>query len=204
MSKFHGLGNDHIVFDPADLPDGLTPESIRNPTIAIRWAVPDDALALAEIHVRAWQVGYRGLLPDSLLDSLSVADRLPRWRERLAETTSRVLVAELDGRAAGWLVIGQQRDQDLDPLHIAEIYAVYVHPGFWRRGCGAALLARAREELRSQGFAEATLWVLRENARAIRFYEAQGFRADGATKVETNRDGVAFDEVRYRCTLVIR
>jgi ribosomal protein S18 acetylase RimI-like enzyme len=171
------------------------------PAVAIRWAVPADALALAEIHVRAWQVGYRDLLPDSLLASLSAAARLPRWQERLAETTARVLVAELDGRAAGWLVIGAQRDEDLDRQRIGEIYAVYVHPDFWRHGCGAALLARARVELHAQGFAEASLWVLRENLRAIRFYEALGFWADGASKIEHNRDGVAFDEVRYRCTL---
>jgi ribosomal protein S18 acetylase RimI-like enzyme len=170
----------------------------------VRWGVPDDAYALAEIHVRAWQVGYRGLLPDSLLDSLSAADRLPRWRERLADTTSRVLVAELDGQAAGWLVIGPQRDEDLDPQRIAEIYAVYVHPDFWRRGCGRALLARANAELASQGIVEASLWVLRGNQRAIHFYEAHGFRPDGASKVESNRAGIAFDEVRYRCALVKR
>jgi RimJ/RimL family protein N-acetyltransferase len=46
--------------------------------------------------------------------------------------------------------------------------------------------------------------VLRGNQRAIRFYEALGFWADGASKVETNRDGVPFDEVRYRCTLMTR
>jgi GNAT superfamily N-acetyltransferase len=171
------------------------------PPILVRWSVPDDAYALSEIHVLAWQAGYRGLLPDSLLDSLSAVERLPRWRERLAETTSRVLVAELDGRAAGWLVIGPQRDEDLDPGRVAEIYAVYVHPDAWRHGCGAALLARAKAELHGQGFAETSLWVLRGNQRAIRFYEALGFWADGASKIETNRDGIAFDEVRYRCML---
>jgi ribosomal protein S18 acetylase RimI-like enzyme len=167
----------------------------------VRWGVPDDAYALAEIHVQAWQVAYRGLLPDSLLDSLSAADRLPRWRERLAETAARVLVAELDGQAAGWLVIGPQRDTDVDTQRVGEIYAIYVDPTFWRHGCGAALMARARDELQVQGFVEATLWVLRANQRAIRFYEAQGFWADGASKIETNRDGIAFDEVRYRCML---
>ncbi|CAN5693093.1 hypothetical protein BH09MYX1_BH09MYX1_53210 [soil metagenome] len=28
------------------------------------------------------------------------------------------------------------------------------------------------------------IWVLRENARAIRFYEIAGFRSDGGTNVE--------------------
>lgn len=172
-----------------------------NPLPVVRWGVPGDALALSEIHVLAWQEGYRGLLPDTLLDGLSAADRLPRWQERLTETTSRVLVAELNGRLAGWLVIGAQRDEDLDPLCVGEIYAVYVHPDFWRHGCGAALMARAKVELAAQGYAEATLWVLRGNQRAIHFYQAQGFWADGASKLEHNRDGVAFDEVRYRCAL---
>ncbi len=172
-----------------------------NPSMAIRWAVPDDALALSEIHVLSWQVGYRGLLPDSLLDSLSAADRLPRWQERLAEPTARILVAELNGQAAGWLVIGPQRDEDLNGQRVGEIYAVYVHPDYWRHGCGAALIARGKAELAAQSYAEATLWVLRDNQRAIRFYQAQGFWADGASKIETNRDGVAFDEVRYRCSL---
>lgn len=174
-----------------------------NPSVTIRWAVPADALALSEIHVRAWQAGYRGLLPDSLLDNLSAAERLPRWRERLTAEAERVLVAELDGQVAGWLVIGPQRDSDLDPQRIGEIYAIYVDPSAWRRGCGQALLTRALAELRAQGLAEATLWVLRSNERARRFYEAQGFQADGASKVEHNRDGIAFDEVRYRCELVM-
>jgi GNAT superfamily N-acetyltransferase len=129
-----------------------------NPSLAVRWGIPDDALSLSEIHVLAWQGAYRGLLPDSLLDSLSAADRLPRWQERLAETTSRVLVAELDGQATGWLVIGEQRDEDLDPKRVSEIYAVYVHPDFWRHGCGAALITRAKAELTTLGYAEATLW----------------------------------------------
>ncbi len=174
---------------------------MKDGSVFVRSAAPDDAQALAEIHVRAWQAGYRGLLPDSLLDSLSAAERLPRWQERLAGQRERTLAAELDGNVAGWLVIGPQRDRDLDPQRVAEIYAIYVHPDYWRHGCGAALMAQAREALDAQGFAEASLWVLRQNLRAIRFYEAQGFRPDGASKIEHNRDGVAFDEVRYRCAL---
>lgn len=36
----------------------------------LRPALPADALAVARVHVRAWQVGYRGLLPAAYLDSL--------------------------------------------------------------------------------------------------------------------------------------
>ena len=32
--------------------------------IDIRLATPEDATVVAQVHVRAWQVGYRNLLPD--------------------------------------------------------------------------------------------------------------------------------------------
>ncbi len=71
------------------------------------------------------------------------------------------------------------------------------------RGIGRALLAHAVNDLRARRFTRATLWVLGTNARARRFYEAAGWRADGATKVET-RDGAALREVRYAMDLTGR
>ncbi len=55
--------------------------------------------------------------------------------------------------------------------------------------------------LREEGFADVTLWVLRENQDARQFYEAKGFEADGATKVDTRRDGAEHHEICYRLSL---
>jgi len=49
----------------------------------LRAAVPADARAIAEIHVASWRSAYRGLLPDSLLDAMSVDELEQRWRSRL-------------------------------------------------------------------------------------------------------------------------
>ena len=43
----------------------------------------------------------------------------------------------------------------------------------------------------------ATLWVLRGNARARRFYEHSGWQPDGAGRVE-QRFNATLDEVRYQ------
>ena len=32
-------------------------------------------MAVARVHVRSWQVGYRGLLPDAYLDGLRAEER---------------------------------------------------------------------------------------------------------------------------------
>ena len=46
------------------------------------------------------------------------------------------------------------------------------------------------------GYSSVTLWVLRDNRRARRFYERAGFAPDGATNVLTRLGDVL--ELRYR------
>ena len=41
-------------------------------TRRIRTATPEDARAIAEVHVASWRAAYRGVLPDTYLDRLSV------------------------------------------------------------------------------------------------------------------------------------
>ena len=57
-------------------------------------------------------------------------------------------------------------------------------------------MAHALQALREMGFSQAVLWVLEQNSRARRFYEKQGFAADGAAR--TLHIGRDLAEVRYR------
>ena len=50
----------------------------------VRWATADDAAAIAAVHIASWRAAYRGLLPDAVLDSLSLEARTDHWREWLA------------------------------------------------------------------------------------------------------------------------
>ena len=43
-----------------------------------------------------------------------------------------------------------------------------------------------------------TLWVLKGNDRARRFYERLGYAHDGAEKRDTQTIGSPLDDVRYR------
>jgi len=45
----------------------------------LRPAEPRDALEVARVHIRTWQVAYRGLVPDEYLDSLNIEDRAARY-----------------------------------------------------------------------------------------------------------------------------
>ena len=46
----------------------------------VRTAVPADALAVAQSHVRSWQVGYAGLIAQHYLDALRPEKRACRYR----------------------------------------------------------------------------------------------------------------------------
>ena len=50
----------------------------------VRLARPDDAEAIADAHVRGWLAAYRGLVPDAILDGLSVERRATFWRDTIA------------------------------------------------------------------------------------------------------------------------
>ena len=64
-------------------------------------------------------------------------------------------------------------------------------------GVGRLLLKRARSRLAEQGFTDAQLRVLAGNARAERFYRADGWVADGERRA-AGVWGIRIDEVRYR------
>ena len=163
-----------------------------------------DAARLAEIHVLSWQGGYSGLMPQDYLDGLDPAHRLPRWIQSLREADwSRggcFVVADDDGLLAGFADVCRSRDDDAESDKVGEVRAIYLAPDAWGKGLGRELMAAALTHLARLGYAEVTLWVLDTNARARRFYEAAGFRSDGAIKADGSR-GFPLKEVRYRRSL---
>jgi ribosomal protein S18 acetylase RimI-like enzyme len=164
----------------------------------VREARLEDAAGMAQVQVTAWQAAYRGLLPDSTLDRLSVEAAQKQWQERLADPAGEYLVAAAAGRVAGLIGYGPAHDEDVDPAQVGEINILYVAPGEWRKGHGTALVREAVARLEGRGATEIVLWVLHNNAPAITFYQAAGFVADGATQVKQRRDGTEMLLARYR------
>lgn len=145
----------------------------------IRPARPEDAAALTALHLDAWDEAYTGLIASEVLAARRADPeaREQRWRENIATTPNTVLVAEGTGeRLLGFAIAGPGRDEPTGGLPERELMALYVRAEVYGTGLGHALLRAAI------GDGPASLWVLEGNARAIRFYERQGFRPDGARK----------------------
>ncbi|MFZ2314101.1 MAG: GNAT family N-acetyltransferase [Gammaproteobacteria bacterium] len=154
-----------------------------------------DASDIANIHVKSWQRIYKGIMPDHVLNDLSVPERKKLWESWIANRTE-VLVIEEKNIVLGFISFGRVHDS-LDAKHVAEISAIYIAPDRWRNGYGRQLLLKAELKAKESGFSEMTLWVLEKNTRGRLFYESMGYNETPTVKVD-NSDGVELKEILYR------
>ena len=162
----------------------------------IRPAVAADIDRLSEILVFAKRTAYRGIFRDDYasfhdLTVRGAAEEYLQTPARLAET----LVYD-DGFIKG-LLHRRALDGAAQP-RCMELCELYVEPFFTGTGVGGALMTRFLSDAIESGAGRAVLWVLCENARARKFYEAFGFRATGETQLVP---GTEIAEMRYARTL---
>lgn len=157
---------------------------------------------MGDVHVRSWQVAYRGIVPDAILDGLSIESRVEFWARAIAQTATepsrdvRIWVVEEADRVVGLATTRACPDADVPP-GTGELHSIYLAPEAWSRGLGASLLTAAVADLRERGFAPLVLWVIEANVRGRRFYERTGWLPDGGRQ-PIDFDGVLVDEIRYR------
>ena len=167
----------------------------------VRLARMEDADRLAEILVRSWTATYRGIMPDPVLDRLSIADRAERWRASIRDAAPddarRRWVVTEDGVVHGYAITGPGQGDFLPPPEGAgELDSLYLHPAAMGRGLGRTLLAHALDDLRARGFDPLILWAFEANRHARRFYETAGFVHDADST--WTLEGIPIPVVRYR------
>ncbi len=125
----------------------------------LRAALPDDALAIGEVHVAAWRSAYAGLLPDQYLARLS-ASRQASYYERAIRSGAGVHVITHQAEIVGFSTARRTRN---NPLGDGEIETLYVLDDYKGNGFGRSLLGASALYLAELGCASAFVWVLREN-----------------------------------------
>ncbi len=66
-----------------------------------------------------------------------------------------------------------------DEKEWGEVVAIYLLPKIWGSGQGCELLQYALGKLKKKGFKNFCLWVMKDNIRARKFYEKNGFQISG-------------------------
>ena len=138
-----------------------------------RDAVPGDAMLISRLFAASWRVAYRGIVPQHYLDRLPDEYWLPSVRAWLMSGCfSAVLACEGD-TAIGCVIFGRGRDETYADW--GEIVSLYLLPEHMRRGIGTALMQRALEAMRADGYSRFYLWAIEGNSAADRFYHKLGF-----------------------------
>jgi len=182
--------------------------------VAIRAGSAADAAQIAAVQREGWFAAYQGIIPEGIIDQVTAPDGGARVRQSFrTRPWQRMIVAVADGEdpgIIGYVSFGPETDTlstpwphplstDGEDGRVAELYALYVRPAWWSTGTGRTLMQRVLARSARAGYSAITLWVLRDNERARRFYERAGFTPDGATNVLTRLGDVL--ELRYRRTL---
>ena len=155
----------------------------------IRQVREDDREALGKIFCFGWKAGYKGILPNSYLEALTVEICTPKRVQQ-----QNYYVAEAAGKVIGLVNVGAARDMEY--ADSGELRAIYVHPDYWRNRFGCALFQAALKRFEELKYPKFYLWVLRENARARRFYENMGMCATDNERMLSVADTEVV-EIRY-------
>lgn len=164
--------------------------------MTIREAAPEDAGAIARVHVDTWRTTYPSIMPQAHLDALSYAERERMWAAQLSGNETKPLhvfvAATGTGEIVGFASGGPEKTDD--PEYGGEIYALYVLQAQQGQGLGRRLVQPLARRLAEEGYVTLLIWVNAHNP-ACRFYEALGGEVVRTGKREIK--GVVYDDIGY-------
>jgi len=145
--------------------------------IKTRTATIQDAVSMSLIHANSWKKAYQGLLPDEYLNGIEDTQWVDMITNRLKDGTMKAWVATIEDKMIGCVCVGNSKYQGYEGQ--LELISIYVLPEYCHLGAGSLLLNEVFEYALNNNYLEVGLWVLDGNHHAIRFYEKNGFIANG-------------------------
>lgn len=182
--------------------------SHQHPTadVSCRVAWADDAAAIGDLQVAAWQQRYAEVLPAEVLAQLSAEEIAAGWHAALArpsDARNRVLVALAGNTVRGYVVTSPASDPDLDPIACGELSDLTIAPDATGQGHGSRLLHAAVDTLRADKFERVVVWTTATDDPLRAFYTEAGWESDGAHRtLDLTGDGsVQVKQVRLHCSV---
>ncbi|MCC5464010.1 GNAT family N-acetyltransferase [Pelosinus baikalensis] len=142
----------------------------RNYKMKIRTAQVGDEQSIAGVIIDTWKVAYRGIVPDSFLDSLTTEKHEELFRKNIANKTETIFVLENHKNQIVGVVSG---GQDRSGIYGCELVVIYILPDYQKMGYGKRLFQELIEEHKRNQYKSMIIWTFRDN-RDRKFYEILG------------------------------
>ena len=139
-----------------------------------------EILGKAFVHWQCWHDSYPGMVRQDYLDRLT----LEKCEQMAFQWRDNQLVAMDGDRVIGFIGYGVREQVQ----NVGEVFALYVLSEY--RGTGAAKQLMDAALLKLSAYESVCVRVLKQNARAIRFYEKCGFRPTGEEEALPRLDTV--------------
>lgn len=149
-------------------------------SLTIRLALPTDALDMAEIHMRSWEIAYKDIIPREFICEKNTT-RQALYKRVITYENTNAYVIQYNKNTMGIMKIAPCQDNDLNE-DFYELHYVYLHPNYFRMGIGTKSLEFAFDIARKLNKKYMTVWVLADNINSIKFYEKCGFTKDDKSK----------------------
>ena len=150
---------------------------------------PEEIEGKSLVHWQTWREAYDDLLPPEFQETMTL-EKCRFFSQKYPENT---LIAMDGKKVVGFISYGNFRDE---AIQAGEIIALYVLKDYYGKGVSEQLMHAALVAL--DHFSEIYLWVLKDNKRAIAFYQKIGFTVDGPEKILEL--GKSVKELRMVCS----
>ena len=150
---------------------------------------PEEIEGKSLVHWQTWREAYDDLLPEEFQETMTL-EKCRFFSQKYPENT---LIAMDGKKVVGFISYGNFRDEAIQD---GEIIALYVLKDYYGKGVSKQLMHAAFVAL--DQFSEIYLWVLKDNKRAIAFYQKMGFTFDGQEQIL--KLGKPVKELRMICS----
>lgn len=141
--------------------------------ITIRNIEEKDIPDVVNIQIDGWKSAYKGIIDDSVLNSMNRNERIEKRRNDYKE--NGFIIAELNNKAVGFC---RYTDSNIFTRDISdidcELLALYVKPSLKYNGIGTKLFQFVINDFKSKNKANMILWCLKDNEPSKKFYIKMG------------------------------
>jgi ribosomal protein S18 acetylase RimI-like enzyme len=161
---------------------------IPGPTI--RRGTLEDAALLSELGARTFSETFASEnSPEDLAAYLATNFNVAQQTDELEDPESTFLIAEVDGRAAGYAKLHiSEPEKGVAGANPIELVRLYVSREWLGRGVGEQLMRACIDAAREAGHETIWLGVWERNARAQAFYRKWNFRTIGEHMFQLGSD----------------
>ena len=152
-----------------------------------------DEETLAYIQTESWKAGFKDILSADVLQRCTQVDKATAMYRRLLEKNignGYLLKVEGNPHCIAWWDATRENDMP----DYAELICIHSLQNQWRKGYGSKMMDVVLHDIEKAGYSKLMLWVFEDNTRAIQFYEALGFTANGKVKTAIEATEVCYEK----------